>query len=274
MEKMAKKAWDVDSKEHEKNSTHKYRITGPNADCNESVNFSALLEAVNIVLSGGVPPSTGMSQSHVSADSLAEKHSELIARMAEKIAAWTKAQAVLNAEARFEGHFVSSPIENASKNKEAKASIRPTLCFVEGFLLFSNSRGDTETLSKKASLMSLFNIKLFLPATKDAAKKCRFSRPVYTDQPKGLRLPGQLWKTEGYFDKIVWEQFEKEHAWLIKEDGAKKLGIRVREKMEADIEETVEWAVDAILAEMERECAEKRAKEGRKVEGKNLVVLE
>ena len=270
----AKKVWDIELKEYEKAPTNKHRITGPDADCNESVNFVALLEAVNTVLSGGTLPSTGPSQSHVNIDALVEKHSELIARMVEKVASWTKAQAVLNAEARFSGHLISSPIENASKNKDAKASIRPALCFIEGFLLFSNGPEDGETLSKKANLMPLFNIKLFLSATKDAVKKRRFSRPVYTDQPKGQRLAGQMWKTEGYFDQIVWGHFEEEHAWLFTDGGARKQGIHVQKGMDANIEETVEWAVDSILAEMERECAEKRAEKGRKVGAKDPIVSE
>jgi uridine kinase len=269
MENKAKKAWDIELKEYEMTLNDKYRITGPDADCNESVNFDALLEAVNTVLSGGTLSSTGLSQSHVNIDTLIEAHSELIARMAEKVTSWTKAQAVLNAEARFSGHLINSPIENASNNKDAKASIRPGLCFIEGFLLFSNGPGDSETLSKKANLMPLFDIKLFVSAAKDAVKKRRFSRPVYTDQPKGQRLAGQMWKTEGYFDEIVWGHFEEEHAWMFTDDGAKKQGIHVQKEMDASIEETVEWAVDAILAEMGRECAEKRAEKGRKVAAKD-----
>jgi uridine kinase len=274
MENKVKKAWDIELKEYEMTLNDKYRITGPDADCNESVNFDALLEAVNTVVSGGAPPSTGLSQSHVNIDTIVEQHSKLIARMAEKVTIWTKAQAVLNAEARFSGHLISSPIENASKNKEAKASIRPALCFIEGFLLFSNGPGDDETLSKKANLMPLFDIKLFLSATKDAVKKRRFSRPVYTDQPKGQRLAGQMWKTEGYFDQIVWGHFEEEHAWMFTNDGTKKQGIHFQKEKDASIEETVEWAVDAILAQMERECAGKRAEKGRKVGVKDPVVSE
>jgi uridine kinase len=274
MENKVKKAWDIELKEYEMTLNDKYRITGPDADCNKSVNFDALLEAVNTVVSGGAPPSTELTQSHVNIDSLIKTHSELIARMAEKVASWTKAQAVLNAEARFSGHLISSPIENASKNEEAKASIRPALCFIEGFLLFSNGPGDNETLSKKANLMPLFDIKLFLSATKDAAKKRRFSRPVYTDQPKGQRLAGQMWKTEGYFDQIVWGHFEEEHAWICTDDGAKKQGIHIQKEMDANIEETVEWAVDAILAEMERECAEKRAEKEREARIKDPIVSE
>jgi hypothetical protein len=61
---------------------------------------------------------------------------------------------------------------------------------------------------------------------------------------------------------------------MFTDDGAKKQGIHVQREKDASIGETVEWAVDAILAEMERECAEKRAEKGRKVGVKGPVVSE
>jgi hypothetical protein len=104
----------------------------------------------------------------------------------------------------------------------------------------------------KVAMQNLFDLKLFLPASKDEVKKRRFARAEYIDFPSGLRLPGQMWKTEGYFDEKVWSNYVKAHDWLIDEDGKAKGvdGFQVRPIVDAGIGFTVRWAVDSILAKL------------------------
>ena len=114
----------------------------------------------------------------------------------------------------------------------------------------------------KTNLMENFDIKLFLPTSKQQAKKRRFDRHPYIDAPNGERLPGQMWKTDGYFDDIAWGNHIKEHKWLM-EDGnlegsmessaeAVRAGVHIRPKLDADLEDTVRWVVDVILGELGR----------------------
>lgn len=191
----------------------------------------------------------------------------------------------------------------------------PKLCFVEGFLLFTDpniSRETEEAIAlhptrverqadrlqipldavdysyerplstlcfeklgdQRAALMDFFDIKLFLPTSKSVAKARRFSRKPYIDPPVGNRIEGQYWKTEGYFENVVWPNYEKSHGWLfnIGKEGAssgpscaaeygsdkssaqfywKKDDVHIRET-DAGVEETLSWAVDVILAEMSK----------------------
>ena len=121
-------------------------------------------------------------------------------------------------------------------------------------------------------LMQQFDIKLFLPTSKETAEERRFVRDCYIDASEGgNRYTGQLWKSHGYFDKVAWANYEKEHAWLFADrlvaggsegpngskvvsDSAKArdAGVRIRPGMDAGIEETVEWSVRAILSELGR----------------------
>lgn len=173
----------------------------------------------------------------------------------------------------------------------------PALCFVEGFLLYTDSevtsidddaviRHDildnepkvyqpltyedpdcnilpvrASTRSEKGAFMDNFDIKLFLPTSKDKAKARRFSRKPYIDHPLGGRLGGQHWKTEGYFEGVAWPNYEKLHTWLLTNDTdglgdeeprckhSKKGDVHVR-GIDASVEDTLRWAVDVILEGM------------------------
>ncbi|KAH8667484.1 hypothetical protein BGZ60DRAFT_515816 [Tricladium varicosporioides] len=145
--------------------------------------------------------------------------------------------------------------------------------FLEGFLLFTPpphsplqfilTRGEQGSpLGVRCSacmrdwrqeLMSLIEIPLFLPTSREAAKARRFSRNIYRDAHLGgRRLPGQMWKSEGYFEEVVWQGYRKEFGWLIDTDGDgrgedSRMGVWVRGKEDAGVEESVEWAVSVIL---------------------------
>jgi hypothetical protein len=113
----------------------------------------------------------------------------------------------------------------------------------------------------KRGMTERFHCKLWLSTSEHAAKTRRFERAAYLDRSEGgLREPGQLWKTEGYFDQITWTNHLDSHKWLIGEDGgdeiiselgAYKAGIHLRAQ-DLRVEDTVRWAVGIILDEMKK----------------------
>jgi hypothetical protein len=113
----------------------------------------------------------------------------------------------------------------------------------------------------KRGMMERFHCKLWLSTSEHAAKSRRFERAAYLDRSEGgLREPGQLWKTEGYFDQITWTNHLDSHKWLIGEDGgdeivselgAYKAGIHLRAQ-DLRVEDTVRWAVGITLDEMKK----------------------
>ena len=187
-------------------------------------------------------------------EGLVMENSDLVREMWDVVDTWIEAQAGANAEVGFEGLNVRG--EGFTKG----------FCFVEGFLLFSDPVVDVEVQRKdikpaqeeaKNTLMDVFDVRLFLPTAKEVAKRRRFQRATYVDQPEGTRIPGQMWKTEGYFDKVVWENYRKEHAWILGDLDAE--GIDIRPGTDFNIEGTVRWAVDVVLDELAK--LEKAARE-------------
>jgi hypothetical protein len=144
--------------------------------------------------------------------------------------------------------------------------------FVEGFLLFTApttttttgddapvaaTREEKEALEfqkTREDLVDLFDIKLFLPATKEDAKTRRFGRKNYRDiENGGLRLPGQMWRSEGYFEDVAWAGYKSEYKWLLEDGGAKDRGVDIwldGKNFEGEVESiagAVKWAVGVIL---------------------------
>jgi hypothetical protein len=108
----------------------------------------------------------------------------------------------------------------------------------------------------KRAMMEHFSCKLWLTTSEKAAKERRFARPAYIDtKDGGLREPGQMWKTEGYFDQVAWKRHLEKHEWLVGENegdvelGRYKEGIYIRAE-DLGVEGTVHWAVGAILEEL------------------------
>ncbi len=71
----------------------------------------------------------------------------------------------------------------------------------------------------------------------------------------GMREPGQMWKTEGYWEQVAWRNYVKGHEWLVGgetgELGGVKDGVYVR-ALDLGVEDTVRWAVGAVLEEMRK----------------------
>jgi hypothetical protein len=150
----------------------------------------------------------------------------------------------------------------------------------------------TLNASAKYQFMDEFDIKLFLPISKNQAKAHRVMRDCYIDAPTGNRVPGQMWKTDGYFEDVVWGNFVQEHEWIF-DDGtveghavegealeradmgsvvegdrvikevrpsirASQSGVHVRPTVDAGVDETVRWAVNVILEELSKKVSRGR----------------
>ncbi|KAL2065221.1 hypothetical protein VTL71DRAFT_2890 [Oculimacula yallundae] len=121
----------------------------------------------------------------------------------------------------------------------------------------------TINLAAKMHMEGLFDVKLFLDTSKEEAKRRRIERPIYTDAPKGGRLPGQMWKSEGYFEEAVWKGYVESYGWLLEKGGeGEKDGVVVMPVQNAGAEECLERAVEVILAEMGKIEADARGTGG------------
>ena len=223
-------------------------------------------------------------------DAILAPHSSLIAELRGKVSKWSTSNTASSTKERLQGLFIQDSIAS-SNNKDAAF---PKLAFIEGFLLYpdptkrssadnkenvdpsKNNDQDaprqrsailmmdeqlkeyqTLNLQLKDTLMPNFDIKLFLPLSKEQAKERRFGGERYIDAPEGVRVPGQMWKTDGYFEDVAWANYVRESRWLF-EDGeecvasalAEAHGVRIRPTVDAGVEETVRWAVDTILKEL------------------------
>ncbi|CAG8951821.1 hypothetical protein HYFRA_00005625 [Hymenoscyphus fraxineus] len=119
--------------------------------------------------------------------------------------------------------------------------------FLEGMLLFTDP--SVPATPNRTILSSLQQIRLFLPTSFEAAKARRLARAPYVDVERGgFRVPGQMWKTEGYFDGVVWRNYGRDCGWLIKGDGGDVGGVLVRGE-DLGVCESLEWAVEKVVWE-------------------------
>lgn len=132
--------------------------------------------------------------------------------------------------------------EKISKQlKGAKYSI----VILEGFLLYHIS-----------NVLTRLDGKLFIRLDHQEARRRRLTRPSYGNQAQD----GEFWKTENYFEKIVWRNYVEQHAHLF-EDGnvegsidkkvCREKEIVVQEPMNMEIVQTLSWAVDVVISLLE-----------------------
>lgn len=120
---------------------------------------------------------------------------------------------------------------------------RPSICLLDGFLLYSPSM---------AVVKPLIDVKLFLRASYESAKRRREARDGY------VTIEG-FWKDPpGYVDMIVWPNYVEEHAWMFeggdvegtyKNEVLRNEGIHVPPGKEVDMDmgAALDWAVHSIL---------------------------
>lgn len=106
--------------------------------------------------------------------------------------------------------------------------------------------------------MASLDIKLFLQVSRDKATRRREARDGY------VTLDGFWQDPPGYVDRVVWPNYAAAHAWMFEggdaEGGVLDQGALVKEGIKAqvgkgtDVEfgETLEWAVETIMGELER----------------------
>ena len=121
---------------------------------------------------------------------------------------------------------------------------------VEGFLLFG--QGVQQQLS------DLFDLKILLRSTREAAQRRRASRNGY------VTLEGFWQDPEGYFEDVVWPNYEAEHAFLFdngdvegevkrSEDGLEKDIVMVGPLDHTSLEELCQWVLKCINIGLERQ---------------------
>ncbi|KAK3954662.1 hypothetical protein QBC32DRAFT_383247 [Pseudoneurospora amorphoporcata] len=146
------------------------------------------------------------------------------------------------------------------------------ICILDGFLLYSPPP------LLPSTLLSQMDIRLFLLVSRAKALQRREARDGY------VTLEG-FWKDPpGYVEKIVWPEYVRAHEWMfeggdvekakLRGDVKERLGVLVNSKdgeetkMDRDFGETLEWAVESIMRELERlVLGEDGQKEGEKGEG-------
>ncbi|ESA43675.1 hypothetical protein GE21DRAFT_3485 [Neurospora crassa] len=157
------------------------------------------------------------------------------------------------------------------------------ICIIDGFLLYSPPP------LLPATLLSQMDIKLFLLVSKAKALQRREARDGY------VTLEG-FWKDPpGYVEKIVWPEYVRAHEWMFEggdveggkvkaEEVSERLGVLVNQKegetkMDRDFGETLEWAVESIMRELERlvlgqeDKKEEGQKEGKKEKEEEAIAL-
>jgi hypothetical protein len=332
-----------------------WRVIGPDTDCWEAIDVSALIgvsipEDLNYISNSsqvlGAIKKTGIAgeyhRGHTGMEAIeaeVERWDELVREMRQVVKQWAAKEDTITDSEITCGDLDAPRIINP----KGRIPILPALCFVEGFLLYTDpDAADAEyvpyendidsingntvtrydvldanigrpefcrpltritstmlhtispsripTLPESQALMNNFDIKIFLPTSNGVAKARRFCRRPYMDYPLGSRREGELWKSEGYFDSVVWPNYEKFHRWLLTGDkdkpGEREFGliddgknladdvvsiesrcsywqrgdIYVRE-VDAGVEDTVRWAVTVILVEMSKRARARRAEE-------------
>lgn len=114
------------------------------------------------------------------------------------------------------------------------------IIIVDGFLLFGRS--------VREQLAEFFDLKVLLRARYEDAKRRREGRNGY------VTLEGFWEDPPGYFDKIVWANYVKEHEFVFEEfedgSGLTKEGVCMSGD-DWSLEKSLEWVVGALKEELE-----------------------
>ena len=126
------------------------------------------------------------------------------------------------------------------------SSIFPRLVLLEGFLLYHDPR-----------IRDRLDLCLFLRLSHATAKQRRFSRQGYGSEAR----PGEFWKTEDYFEKVVWRNYVAQHAQFFEGGNVEgnvhagkcqDLGIEILPGLDQPLEVSLPWATDQIIEALEK----------------------
>ncbi|KAG9231672.1 hypothetical protein BJ875DRAFT_110433 [Amylocarpus encephaloides] len=236
-----------------------WKITGPDADCAAAVNFDMLSKAVVHLRRNGEIPEELEAQRK--AKQLGVVQGRTVTSNDNQAVQRNKVSYLNHDESMLRQMYGSLIQELRRKVKTSLDKMTGNLrfVFVEGFLLFKDPGSTAVTTQDRhrQTLQSCIDIPLFVTTSRVEAKNRRLSRKTYLDPPLGERLPGQMWKGEGYFEDVVWNGYIAESGWLLnrlssgKEDRSREKiqGIWVRSK-DQSVEETLRWGVETILQDM------------------------
>lgn len=249
-----------------------------NWDCPEALNIPDMTAALEHIRATGELPPTLDSKEDLNSIGPCPISTDHINRIKSRVADWLQPSSpgcrILNLSP-FSCYSSSSSSSSSSSRGPLK------ICILDGFLLYSPPP------LLPATLLSQMDIKLFLLVSKQKALQRREARDGY------VTLEG-FWKDPpGYVEKIVWPEYVRAHEWMfedgnvetgkLKGDIKEKLGVLVNSKegeetkMDRDFGETLEWAVESIMRELERlvlgeEGSEEREKKEKEDEEEGLAL--
>ena len=102
------------------------------------------------------------------------------------------------------------------------------------------------------AVRSRLDVRLLIRLSHDEAKRRRMTRQNYGASAK----PEEFWKTEDYFEKMVWRNYVAEHASFFEDQDVEGIadgkicataGIEVQPELNIDVGTTLSWATDVIL---------------------------
>ncbi len=262
-----------------------YTITGPDTDCNAAIDFRGLYECIKSAIASPEIETNSASlgkSPHAKPD--LGKYTTMIERMRELV----KTNG-LNENKRIvlvEGFLLfadpdvvsSSTIEVGDGEPvvftmQDEADMLQPFDSASGFddmseveiqerLEKADSLNAKRQVGMKEAIQGLLDIKLFLPVSYSEATRRRFRRKEYVDFRKGGgRTAGQIWRSEGYFDEIVWTNYVREYNWLLEgkktgsrangEGGVVK-GVNIPSGLDVELEKSVKWAIEVILEETDK----------------------
>lgn len=140
------------------------------------------------------------------------------------------------------GDLLRDLSESVSARLQAAAAETYSIVIVEGFLLYH-----------LAEIRRRLDCRLFLRLSHEEARRRRLGRPSY-----GVKATkeGEFWKTEEYFEEVVWRNYVEMHGELFrggdvegKADGevCGERGIAMQEEINGDMSRTLKWAVDVVV---------------------------
>jgi uridine kinase len=245
----------------------KWEIEGPNTDGPAAIDFKELRQAVTeLKQTGTISAALEKERSKRGLGVVAETGETITGTEAQFKPLRMQIQQAKNEDLLHKKYNpliseLRDQVKTAMKDKPIK------FAFVEGFLLFVNPNAKPSRKEPdwdRHLLHDTLNIPIFLPTSKTAAKKRRFSRLPYKDPPEGDRVPGQMWMSEGYFEDVAWAGYLEEFGWLLKRlvhgriPGCRARdretwrvdGVWVRDGDDVGVEETLRWAVGLLLEEV------------------------
>lgn len=139
--------------------------------------------------------------------------------------------------------MVSQDMMKQMRNKvsEQLHGTQYSIVILKGFLLHHRS-----------DVRAMLDGRLFLRLDHQEAKRRRLTRSNYGTEAK----EGEFWKTEDYFEKMVWRNYVEQHADLfgngnvegsIDREVCSSRGIAVQDGTNVELELCLGWAVDTVI---------------------------